>query len=100
MQNQPISANISSSQIRTWTRFPAESPGTWVTVAGENLHAMIVDDSFGGIGVTIEVGNVVRVKPGDWIVVFHCDYATPGQVRWLQHNEETNRIRLGIYWTT
>jgi hypothetical protein len=86
------------SEKRSSIRFPPDKPQTWVIVNDEPNHATILDESFGGIGVTIEMSDAVNVQVGDRLVILHCDCPTPGEVQWIQRNQEARQIRLGIHW--
>jgi hypothetical protein len=98
MNNQPSlpAEHNDHSQIRNWTRFPPDSPGMWVIVGDEQKGATLFDESFGGIGIVIEIADAVNVQVGDPLIVFHYDYPTPGRVQWIQRNPETQQARLGI----
>jgi hypothetical protein len=67
---------------------------------GECLTALFVDESFGGIGVLLEMADGARLRIGDSVVVLQNDYPTPGKVQWLRHDPEINRIRAGIRWSS
>jgi hypothetical protein len=84
--------------VRSSLRFPPDKSKTWLLVEGERKSATILDESFGGIGVTIDMEDTVNVHVGDQVVVFHYDYPTPAQVEWIRPDQEAKRIRLGIRW--
>ncbi|MGO9108815.1 MAG: hypothetical protein ACLP9L_06245 [Thermoguttaceae bacterium] len=85
---------------RLWLRFPPVTPETWVIVAGERKHATILDESYGGLGMMMEMEDAVDVQADDALLVLHCDYPTPCRVQWIQRNQETQKVCLGIRWTT
>ena len=101
MNNQPSlpADSIESSQIRIWTRFPSDKPEMWVIVGNERKSATVLNESFGGIGVTIEMEDSVNVQVGDQLIVLHCDCPTPAQVKWIEQNQEGKKVRLGIHWS-
>jgi hypothetical protein len=100
MMDQPYSSSEDNGcpNVRSWTRFPPDKAEAWVIVADQRKSATIVDESFGGIGMTMEMADAVNIQVGKELIVLHCDYPTPGRVQWIQRNQETQRIRLGIRW--
>jgi hypothetical protein len=88
------------SQIRTSIRFPSDKPQTWVIVGDERKNATILNESFGGLGVTIEMSDAVDVRVGDTLIVQYCDYPTTGRVQWIERNQEAQQIRLGIQFVS
>ena len=90
--------SIASSQIRIWTRFPPDSPEMQVIVGNERKSAIVLNESYGGIGITIEMEDSVNVQVGDQLIVVHCESPTPAQVQWIQRNQEAQKVRLGIHW--
>ena len=85
-------------QRRNWTRFPPDKPETWVIIDNERKPARICDESFDGIGVTIETADAGNVQVGNHLIVLHCGYPTPCRVQWIQQNQVTKQSRLGIHW--
>jgi len=102
MNNQSSSPAepILSSQLRNWTRFPPDQPKMWVIVGDEQKYATVLDESFGGIGVTIEMEDSVKVQVGDQLILLHYEYPILGRVQWIQRDQETKTLRLGIHCST
>lgn len=102
MNNQPSlpAEHIANSEFRDWTRFPPDMPETWVIVGDERKRATTLDESFGGIGVMIEMADASDVKIGDQLIVLQHDYPMPGRIQWIQRNQEAQRVRLGICWSS
>ena len=102
MTNQPSlpAEPTYCSQIRNSIRFPPDKPQTWVIVGDERKNATILNESFGGLGVTIEMPDAVNVQVGDTLIVQYCDYPTLGRVQWIQQNPEAQQIRLGVQWVS
>jgi hypothetical protein len=88
-----------SSQIRVWTRFLPDTPEMVVIVGDARNRASLLDESFGGIGITIEMEDSVDVQVGEHLIVLHYDCPTPAQVQWIERNHEAGQIRLGIRWS-
>jgi len=101
MNSQPSSPAepIDFSKGRNWTRFPPDTPKMSVIVGDERRTATIFDESFGGIGVMIEMEDSVKVQVGDQLTVLHCDHPTAGRVQWIQRDQEAHKVRLGIQWS-
>jgi|SRR5271157_3940137 len=102
MNTQPHSPAERNDVVesRLWLRFPPVAPEAWVLVGDERKHATILDESYGGIGIMMEMADAVKVQADDPLIVIHCDYPTPGRVQWIQRNQETQKVCLGIRWTT
>ena len=75
-------------------------PEMSVIVGDERRIATILDESFGGIGLMLEMADSVKVQVGDQLTVLHSDYPTPGWVKWIQRDQETKKVRLGIQWSS
>ena len=99
MNNQPSSPvePSESSQLRNWTRFLPDTPEMSVIIGDERKSTTILDESFGGIGVTIEMEDALNVQVADQLTVLHCDHPTAGRVQWIQRDQEAQRVRLGIH---
>lgn len=91
--------HIANAESRDWTRFPPDAPETCVIVRDERKSAMILDESLSGIGVTIEMADAMNVKVGDRLIVLHYN-PMPGRVQWIQRDKKTQRVRLGIRWSS
>ncbi|MGO9112095.1 MAG: hypothetical protein ACLP9L_22955 [Thermoguttaceae bacterium] len=102
MNSQPSSPaeHDNVSLVRSSIRFPPDKSETWVIVGDELKTATIVDESFGGMGMTMELSDAENLQIGDRLIVFHCDYPTPCRVQRIQRNQETQKVSLGIRWTT
>jgi hypothetical protein len=102
INNQPFSPAEHNDDVqnRLWTRFPSDTPEIWVIVKGERKRATVLNESYGGIGVTMEMADTADVQVDDPLIVLHCDYPTPCRVQWVQRNQETQKVCLGIRWTT
>jgi len=87
-------------QRRSHTRLPPDRPEMYVIVGKERKLASVLNESFGGIGVTLEMEDSVNVQVGDQLTVLHYEWPTPGQVQWIQRTQEVQRVRLGIRWMT
>jgi hypothetical protein len=85
---------------RLWLRFPSDMLEMWVIVGGEQKHATVLDESVGGIGIMMEMADAVNVQVDDPLIALPCDCPTPCRVQWIQRNQETQKVRLGIRWTT
>ena len=83
MTGQPSSPaeHTSDSQFRSWTRFSPDKPETWVIIKDERKRATIFDESFGGIGMTIEMADAIDVQVDDDLVVLHNDHP-----RWAEYS--------------
>ena len=99
MNDQPPAEHIANAELRDWNRFPPDTPETCVIVADKRKCATILDESFGGIGVTIEMADAVNVKVGDPLIILHYN-PMPGRVQWIQKDRKTQRVRLGIRWSS
>jgi hypothetical protein len=95
----PAACNT-SSQLRYWLRFPPDESKMSVIIRNEQKCATILDDSFGGIGATLELDDSVNVQVGDQLTVLYYGSPTTGQVRWLEHGQEDHKVRLGICWSS
>ncbi|MGO9109063.1 MAG: PilZ domain-containing protein [Thermoguttaceae bacterium] len=84
------------SQVPGSVRLPPDEPKMWVLVGDERKSATIVDESFGGIGVLMEMADAANLQVGDRLTVLYYGSPTQGQVRWLQRNQETQKVCLGI----
>jgi hypothetical protein len=99
-QLSSLPERIDGSKSRRWTRFPPDKSETWVIAKDERMSATICDESFGGIGVTIDMADAANVQVGDQLIVLHYDYPTPGRVQWIERDQEAKLIRLGIRWSS
>jgi hypothetical protein len=102
MNDQPSAPtkNIDHAKCRLWTRLPPEQRETSVIVQDERKTATVCDESFGGIGLTMAMADAVNVQVGDPLVVLYYDYPTPGRVQWIDRDQEAQRVRLGIRWSS
>ncbi len=88
------------SKNRDWTRFPPDRPETVIIAEGKPTIAVVLDESFGGIGVLLEIDDGAQLRVGDSVIVLHCDCPTPGRVQWVQDNSAIRRLRVGICWNS
>jgi hypothetical protein len=86
-------------QYRNSIRFPPERPEIWVIVGDERKPATVLDESFVGIGLMMEIGDAANVEVGDLLTVVSYDSPTQGRVKWVEHNQEARQVRLGIQWS-
>jgi hypothetical protein len=99
-QSSAPAEHAGCSIIRRWLRFPPDRSEMPVILEGEPKNAVVLDESFGGIGVMLEMEDAVNLQVGDALVVLYYDRPTPGQVQRIQRNPETKQVRVGIRWTS
>ena len=101
MNNRPSSSakDDGISQLRGSIPFPPDKSETWLLVGDEWKSATIVDESHGGMGLTMELADAANLQVGDLLTVLCCGFANLGEVRWTRHIEETQKVCLGIRWT-
>jgi hypothetical protein len=90
----------SDRENRLWIRFPSDEPQMGVDVDGERKMATIIDESYGGIGILMEAKDALHLKVDDPLIVYQNDFPTPCRVQWIQWDDETQKVRIGIRWTT
>lgn len=101
MNNHPsLSEYIASLQFRTWTRFPSDKPETWVNVNGEYKHATILNESFGGLGITMDLADAANMQVGDELTVRYYGASTAGKIEWIQADQATKKMCIGIRWSS
>ncbi|MGO9114088.1 MAG: PilZ domain-containing protein [Thermoguttaceae bacterium] len=95
MNSQPSSPaeHNNLSLLRSSIRFPPDKSETWVLVGDERNSATVVDESFGGMGLTLELADAANLQMGDRLIVLHCDCPTPCRVQWIQRDQETQYER-------
>ena len=86
-------------KARNWTRFPPDMPETSVIVGDERKSATILNESFGGIGVTIEMDDSVNVQVGDQLTVLHSDTQCRAGCSGF-NGIRRPKVRLGIRWSS
>jgi len=99
MDNQK-SESSDDAQFRSYTRFPPYKSEIWVLVADERKSATLLNASVGGIGLMMEMADAAKLRVGDLLIVLHDDCPTKAQVQWIQHNQETQKVCLGIRWSS
>ena len=102
MNNQlPLPAEyIDYSKLRGSIRFPPDTSETWVAIRDEQKNATITNESVGGIGVTIAMEDSRNVQVGDLLIVLHHDCPTPALVQWIERDQEAQKVRLGLQWSS
>ncbi len=95
-----LAENSNDAEHRLWLRFPSDNSEIWLIVGGERRCATILNESYGGIGVMMEMADAINVQADDSLIALHCDYPTPCRVQWIQRNQETQKVCLGIRWST
>ena len=100
MDNQlPLPAeHDDDGKRRLWPRFPPYTSEIWVLVGDQRKSATLLNASYGGIGLTMEMADAANVQVGDLLIVLHDDCPTKAQVQWIQDNQETQEVCLGIHW--
>ncbi|MGO9110892.1 MAG: PilZ domain-containing protein [Thermoguttaceae bacterium] len=88
------------AQLRSCTRFPPDKSETWLLVGDERKSATVLDESFGGMGLMIESADAANVRVGDRLTVLEYGFPALGQVQWIRRDHETQKVCLGIRWTT
>lgn len=88
------------SQLDVCIPFPPDKSETWVLVGDEWKSATIVDESFGGMGLTMELADAANLQVGDLLTVLCCGTANLGDVRWTRHTPETETVHFGIRLNT
>jgi len=98
MNNRPSSSakDDGISQLRGSIPFPPDKSETWLLVGDEWKSATIVDESHGGMGLTMELADAANLQVGDQLTVLYYGSANQGEVRWIRHNQETQTGHLGI----
>jgi len=101
MNSQPSSSadSIGFTQIRNWIRFPPDTPETCVIVGDKRKPATVLDESFGGIGLMIDLADAAHLRVGDQLTVINYGSPAEGQVQWIRRNQEAQKVCLGIRWT-
>jgi len=102
MSSKPSSPteNNDDTKRRLWLRFPSDMPEMWVIVGGQRKRATVIDESVGGIGIKMEMADAANVEVDDPLIALPCDCPSPCRVQWVQWDQETQKVRLGIRWTT
>jgi hypothetical protein len=102
MNNQPIlpAEPVATSQLRGWTRFPPDTREICVIFGDVRKTATLVDESYGGIGVTFATDDWAGVQVGDKLTVLQAGHPTPGQIQWIQPDEASGKTRCGICWSS
>lgn len=77
------------SAFRTWTRFAAD----------RSVPAVLFDESYGGVGLSMELAAGLPLAPGDPLVVVYYGSPMSGQVQWVQRRPDDRRVRLGVRWS-
>jgi DNA-binding response OmpR family regulator len=80
---------------RQWTRYRTGGKEVAVLVDGRRQRAMVVDESFGGIGLLMD--NHAQALLDREITVVSQGVLVQGLVRWVQPDEEGG-CRMGIEW--
>lgn len=96
----PSAEEIDPVQGRGWTRFPPDDPQAWIILKDQRTSATIIDESFGGVCVTVAMADSINLRVGDPLIVLHQDYPTRGRVQWIQRDEGAKQIRLGVGWSS
>jgi hypothetical protein len=86
------------TQIRNWTRFPPDQSETVLLIHDEPAAADVLNVSFGGVGVTVELVDSVDVQVGNRLSVLYHDHPMWAQVQWIERNQAAQRLRLGLVW--
>ena len=102
MNNQPYSPadHPDHAQSRDHPRFPPYTSEICMIVGDEQKRARLLNASYGGIGVMMEMADAANLRVGDLLLVLHGDRPTRAQVQWIQHNQETQKVCLGIHWSS
>jgi hypothetical protein len=88
------------SQIRASLRFPPDEPEMCVIHGNAQKIAAVLDESYGGIGVVIEMADAEEVQVGDPLTVLYYGFPIRGNVQWVQRNQGIHKVRLGIRWSS
>lgn len=84
-----------ASNRRQWTRYPTQGKQITVVTDRSQQAAVVVDESFGGIGLLMD--NPVPVSVGGEITLVYRGVPMRGIVRRIQ-TEEDGRFLAGIEW--
>jgi hypothetical protein len=81
---------------RQWPRFQSGIKYVCVVIGEQPKIAAVVDESFGGIGLMLELHDSKELQPGDEIIVLHYGIPTWGSVKWIEKTPDSRESRLGI----
>jgi len=98
-QQRSNSGDQGASHYRVWTRFPPEKAEAAVIIGGQSRHAAILDESFGGVGVTLEIDDARTLATGDPLTVVYYGHPTTGHVQWILRQPDAGRARVGVRWS-
>jgi hypothetical protein len=102
MNNRPSSPVEQTNwlPVRRGVRFPPDQSETSVIVRDARKSATILNESYGGIGITIEIADDVKVQVDDALIVLYYGCPTAGRVQWIQRDQETQKVCLGVRWSS
>lgn len=87
-----------AQKSRGWTRYQPDVSQVWIILKDSPRLAVVVDESFGGIGLALDIADAGDLQPGDELTVLHYGHPTQGSLQWLTIQPESEQVRLGIRW--